>query len=156
MKLARSSYGISRIDQDAKRSHGWFVRVRVRGVPHVRFFSDKRHGGKLAALEAARACRDAWVKKLPKERQEALARRRRRPKRSGIKGITRVLTRNQAGQVFDYWQASWVDEEGKRRAAKFSVAKYGEKKALELAKKHLLSLGLTLEPLGTPSILKKK
>lgn len=156
MKLSRPSYGISRIDQEAKRSHGWFVRVRIRGVPHARFFSDKRHGGKMAALDAARACRDALVKKLPKERQEALARRRRKPKRSGIKGITRVVTRNQAGQTFDYWQAAWFDEEGRRRATKFSIAKLGEKKALECAKKHLVSLGLTLERLGTASTLIKK
>src|SRR5690606_23879986 len=126
----------------------WFVRVTVRGERHAKFFSDKTHGGKMAAQEVARAFRDSLVKKLPKDRQEALSRRRRKPKRSGLKGITHVVTRNQADQTYDYWQAAWVGEDGRRHSAKFSIAAHGEKKALDLAKKHLVDLGLPIEPFG--------
>jgi len=53
--------GISRIDQDSTRTHGWFVRTgfyrRRDGsyVPrHSRFFGDVSHGGKRRALQAAK------------------------------------------------------------------------------------------------------
>ena len=54
--------GISRIDQESTRTHGWFVRVgfyeRKDGtyVPrHTKYFGDFTHGGKTKALKAARA-----------------------------------------------------------------------------------------------------
>jgi hypothetical protein len=54
--------GISRIDQQSTRTHGWFVRVgfyeRKDGtyVPrHTKYFGDFTHGGKTKALKAARA-----------------------------------------------------------------------------------------------------
>jgi hypothetical protein len=51
--------GISRIDQESTRTHGWFVRVGYRRTKqgwrpkHRAFFGDKSHGGKAAALKAA-------------------------------------------------------------------------------------------------------
>jgi hypothetical protein len=52
--------GISRIDQDSTRTHGWFVRTgfyaRRDGsyVPrHSKYFGDATHGGKRRALRAA-------------------------------------------------------------------------------------------------------
>jgi len=51
--------GISRIDQESTRTHGWFVRVGYRRTKqgwrpkHRAFFGDKSHGGKSAALKAA-------------------------------------------------------------------------------------------------------
>jgi hypothetical protein len=54
--------GISRIDQDSTRTHGWFVRVgyyetrkgsyRAR---HTKFFGDVSYGGKRKALRSAEA-----------------------------------------------------------------------------------------------------
>jgi len=53
--------GISRIDQDSTRTHGWYVRAgfhrRRDGmyVPrHSRFFADLSWGGKRRALQAAK------------------------------------------------------------------------------------------------------
>lgn len=61
--------GISRIDQESTRTHGWFVRsgwYRRRdgsyGPRHRAFFGDKSHGGKAAALKAA----EAWLAKVEK------------------------------------------------------------------------------------------
>lgn len=51
--------GISRIDQESTRTHGWFVRVGYRRTKqgwrpkHRAFFGDKSYGGKTAALKAA-------------------------------------------------------------------------------------------------------
>jgi hypothetical protein len=44
---------ISRIDQESKRTHGWYVRVSFQGKEHSKFFSDKKNGGKESALLAA-------------------------------------------------------------------------------------------------------
>jgi len=52
--------GISRIDQDSTRTHGWFVRVGYTAdrkgtyrARHTKYFGDATHGGKKKALEAA-------------------------------------------------------------------------------------------------------
>ena len=54
--------GISRIDQEATRTHGYFVRIGYeRGTGggwrprHRAFFGDKSFGGKKGALKAAEA-----------------------------------------------------------------------------------------------------
>jgi hypothetical protein len=57
--------GISRIDQESTRTHGWFVRVGYRRTKkgwrpkHRAFFGDKSHGGKASALKAASAWLDS-------------------------------------------------------------------------------------------------
>ena len=54
--------GISRIDQDERRTHGWYVRVRLRSGRYAsKLFSDKMHGSKKKALDAAVAYRDAMT-----------------------------------------------------------------------------------------------
>ena len=65
MKLSRPNYGISRIDQPEKHNHGWFVRIRLKGKITSKFFADKLHRGKQAALTEARLHRDTLVQKLP-------------------------------------------------------------------------------------------
>jgi hypothetical protein len=54
----RPEPGISRIDQPARRTYGWFVRVSAHGQLLSRFFPDRSHGGKLKAFNAARKHRD--------------------------------------------------------------------------------------------------
>lgn len=156
MKFSRPNFGISRIDQPEKRNHGWFVRITLRGELHSKFFADKSCEGKSSALAAARRHRDALVKKLPKDRIDSLSRRRRNIKKSGIKGITHVVTQDAANHKYEYWQAAWRGRDGRRHSAKFSIATYGEKRALDLAKKHLVELGLPLEPRGVATKLNKK
>jgi hypothetical protein len=52
--------GISRIDQESTRTHGWFVRVGYYETKegsyrakHTKFFGDVSNGGKAKALKAA-------------------------------------------------------------------------------------------------------
>ncbi len=137
MQVPKPTYGISRIDQPSRRSHGWFVRISSKGVLFSKFFSDKSHGGKAAALVLARKHRDALFKRMPKERIEAAFRRRKKIKKSGTTGVTHVLVTSDAGKRYEYWQAAWRDEAGRRRTTKYSVLIHGNDGALALARKHL-------------------
>jgi hypothetical protein len=49
---------ITRMNYPGKKFIGWQVRVTISGYTHSRFFADKKHGGKMAALEIAKAFRD--------------------------------------------------------------------------------------------------
>ncbi|MEM7698722.1 MAG: hypothetical protein AAF236_09995 [Verrucomicrobiota bacterium] len=131
----RPNYGITRIDQPEKKNHGFYVRVTHKGKGHQKYFADKTHGSKTKALKAAREYRDKLLSKMPKYKQEAAARKRRRIKQSGVVGVTLVVSKSTKGKTYEYWQAAWADKDGKRKTAKFSISRYGSDKALELAKK---------------------
>lgn len=68
-----SSSGISRIDQDSTRTHGYVVRVDYRQTDtgwrpkHKAFFGDASHGGPRKALAAA----EAWLGDLRKTKKPA-------------------------------------------------------------------------------------
>ena len=70
---SRSSSGISRIDQDSTRTHGYVVRVDYRQTDtgwrpkHKAFFGDASHGGPRKALAAA----EAWLGDLRKTKKPA-------------------------------------------------------------------------------------
>lgn len=73
----RARRGISRIDQDSTRTHGYFVRVgwqRRRdgsyGPQFRAFFGDVSYGGKRRALRAARAWLAASTALLAKAKQK--------------------------------------------------------------------------------------
>lgn len=133
MDTPRPTYGISRIDQPEKKNHGYYVRITHRGRTQQKYFPDKANGGKSKALSAARKFRDAVVKKLPKAKQQAAAQKRRRAKQSGVTGVTHVVSKSATGATYEYWQAAWIDSSGRRRTAKYSISRYGDKPALDLA-----------------------
>ncbi len=136
MHKTRTNYGISRIDQPDKKNHGFYVRITHNGTLYQRYFPDKASGGKNKALGKAKAYRDEVVAKLPKYKQEAIASRRKKILQSGVTGVTHVVAKAPGGKkVYEYWQAAWDDAGGSRRTAKFSISRYGQKEALEMAKK---------------------
>ena len=59
---------IARIDQELKRTHGWYVRVRFEGKTHSKFFSDRKCGGRYSSLLSAIAWRDNTERQLGKLR----------------------------------------------------------------------------------------
>ena len=128
------NYGITRIDQPHKKNHGYYVRIRHRGTCHSKFFSDRSNGGKREALRLARDHRDSLLAKLPGK--VPVAKRKRVPQ-CAEPGITHVRSkqRDTVGKVkhYDYWQASWMDENGKRRTAKFAISRYGDDRAQQMA-----------------------
>jgi hypothetical protein len=116
---------ISRIDQESKRSHGWYVRVSFQGKDHNKFFSDKKNGGKESALLAAITWRNNTRDKIGKPQSD--------------RNITTV-SRNSTGIVgvslnkkLNRYNVSWVDPEGHQGKTSISIKKHGKAAALKLA-----------------------
>lgn len=119
---------ITRVDHLPKHTHGYMVRVSWKRKMHQKFFSDKTHGDRLAALAAAIAWRDETERKLQKPRSEmpvvgAAA------SNTGYVGITRTMRGKHP--VF---QVTWY-EEGRQRRRTFNIDLLGEKQALREARK---------------------
>lgn len=66
--------------------------------------------------------------------RSAFAQIERRKSRTGIVGVRRI-TDEVKGHPYDFWVAVWSDRRGNTKTRKFSVNKYGEDKAKELARK---------------------
>ncbi|MEM6885359.1 MAG: AP2 domain-containing protein [Verrucomicrobiota bacterium] len=126
--------GISRIDQEEKHNHGWFVRVTRKGKTYSAFFTDKKHGGKGKALAAAKVGLEKLRAKYPPMSRKEFARVQRRKTKSGIVGVTR-LTKKVKGKDYDFWQATWSPRTGVIEKKVYSITKYGEDKAKKLAVK---------------------
>jgi len=126
--------GISRIDSES--THGWFVRGYRNGKTYSRLFSDTRYGGKRKALASARAYRDKLLKKLdkiPKKPQERRLVSKDCRNVTGILGVCRTTKKSPSGSVTECYSVSWRPEPGVQRCTSFSINKYGEKKAFQLA-----------------------
>lgn len=65
---SRKIPGISRVDQDSTRTHGWVVRLKYEQTPsgwrpkHTAYFGDATHGSPTKSLAAA----EEYLKKLQK------------------------------------------------------------------------------------------
>lgn len=134
-----SRLGITRLDQGSVATHGWQVRLQWKGVRFGRFFSDSAWGGREAALLCAERYRDRLLARLERRRSGASASTRSHTapaarNRSGIVGVTRIVQRSASGVDYHFWQASWTTPEGCREMVRFSVLKFGEEAALELAR----------------------
>ncbi|GAB4177912.1 MAG: hypothetical protein Fur0039_21510 [Rhodocyclaceae bacterium] len=132
-----SAYGISRVDNEASRTHGWLVTIQRRGVIYRRHFSDGSLGGRLMAFAAARDWRDAVIARHPPLKLRDYSNIVKKNNRSGVVGVcrycaseTRELPR--ARQRW-FWVASWPLPSGGRRRVKFAVNKYGEEGAFRRA-----------------------
>jgi hypothetical protein len=116
---------VARIDQESKRTHGWYVRVRFYGKTHSKFFSDKKNGGRYSSLLAALAWRDATEADLGNLRTD-----RHMVTVSNTKtGVVGVRLNDKLGR----YEVSWVNKDGKQGKTSVSIAKHGQKKAFERA-----------------------
>jgi hypothetical protein len=120
---------ITRIDHPVKRTFGYFVRIQWKGERRAKFFSDKTHGDRLAALDAALEWRNQTEKELGKPRSERQVVGKTRSS-SGVVGVRK----RKEGHT-EYYEATWVSTVGKLHRTRFSIAKYGERRALQLARK---------------------
>ncbi|MDX2214898.1 MAG: AP2/ERF family transcription factor [Oculatellaceae cyanobacterium bins.114] len=120
--------GISRIEQPAKKHFGYYVRLMWRGKQYAKFFSDKKYGGKQKALKAAEQYFDELDEQMPLDSQVGRMSVRNT---SGIVGVSRTKSASR-GHRYEYWQARWGSGDN-RKSAKFSIHKYGEEKAKQLA-----------------------
>jgi hypothetical protein len=116
---------VARIDQESKRTHGWYVRVRFLGKTHSKFFSDKKNGGRYSSLLSALAWRDKKEIELGKQRTD-----RHMVTVSNTKsGVVGVRLNEKLGR----YEVSWVNKEGKQGKTSVSISRHGKKKAFERA-----------------------
>lgn len=129
--------GISRLD--AGSTHGWFVRGYRNGQTYSRLFSDRKHGGREEALDQARAYRDKlWNKldELPRQpRRRRLVLRDSRNS-TGVLGVCRTKKKTPNGTINECYSVTWRPEPGKQKCTSFSIRKYGEERAFEMAVEH--------------------
>jgi len=117
---------------DHKRYHAWVVQIRRRGRITIRYFSDRKHGGRTKALQAAIAFRDSTLQKLP---PLLWTMQRYVFNTTGIIGVRLQVDRKPQG-VYRAYVATWpVDGSGRRRSRTFSFGKFGKERAFELAVK---------------------
>jgi AP2 domain-containing protein len=112
---------IARIDQDSKRTHGWYVRVKFQGDTKCKFFSDKKYGGRSASLELAIAWRNDTEKKIGKIRTD---KHFVTVSNSGT-GVVGV----RLNEEHNRYEVSWVNTEGKSGKTSVSIRKYGKEGA---------------------------
>ncbi len=112
---------IARIDQESKRTHGWYVRVRFQGATHSKFFSDKKCGGRYSSLLSAIAWRDSTEKSLGKIRTN---KHLVTVSNSGT-GVVGVRLNSR----FNRYEVSWVTTEGKQGKTSVSIRKHGRENA---------------------------
>ena len=127
------NHHIHRLDTEKERIHTWRVQIRRRGETVMRHFPDQSHGGKRAALQAARAFRDKTLKSVNQTSYKLWNDTRlRKNNTSGVAGVARYAPLVQVGGGWvarPLWHAYWVDAEGNKKSRKFSVDKYGEASA---------------------------
>lgn len=139
MKKQTPIYGVTRVDNEASRTHGWLVTIQRRGVIFRRQFSDGVLGGKAKSLAAAKAYRDEIVAKHPPLSRREHAEILKKNNKSGVVGVCRYCA-SDTGQRTSaerrwFWVASWVLPDGRAKRVKFSVQKYGEEGAFKRAVK---------------------
>ncbi len=127
--MANSGYkGISRVDRTRKRTHGWYVRVRLNGQIFAKFFSDNVFDSSADALLAAIDWRDETERDLGKPRTERRVILVSPHNRTGTLGVHRGLKDSDP-----VYAVCWSPAPHKVQRTSFSIRKYGEKEALRLA-----------------------
>ena len=136
-KQKKADKGISRIDSGS--THGWFVRGYRNGKTFSRLFSDKKNGGKNAALDKARQFKQELMQKLNELPSEPRARRivtRDARNSTGVLGVCRTRKKSPNGKLNECYSVSWRPSPGVQKCTSFSIRKYGEGKAFALAVEH--------------------
>ncbi len=116
---------ISRIDQESKHTHGWYVRVRHNQKTTSKFFSDRKNGGQKSALRAAIAWRNATEKKLGKVRTDKKIRTVSNTN-TGVVGV-------RLNEKYNRYEVSYVNPTGKPNRTSVSIRKHGKGKAFKIA-----------------------
>ncbi|MFT5730741.1 MAG: hypothetical protein ACI8PB_004930 [Desulforhopalus sp.] len=116
---------IARIDQESKRTHGWYVRVRYLGKTHSKFFSDKKCGGRYSSLLSA----IAWRNKREKEVGKARTNKHMVTITKSGTGVVGV----RLNENLSRYEVSWVNKLGKQGKTSVSIKKHGKKNAFTRA-----------------------
>ena len=136
--MAKSGHkGISRIDSEQKKMHGWYVRVRFNNETRSKFVTDRQHGNKEAALKAAVECRDELERELGKPRTDWVVVGSNPRNRVGVAGVRRAVKKYKGkdGTVYEneVYEVSWNAGREKKGRTSVSIRKYGEARAFRMA-----------------------
>jgi AP2 domain len=129
------SQGVTRIDRPASSQHGFFSRIQHEGKIYRGFFSDKKWGGKPLALAAAQEFHRQLAARLgvPVHKSRRwLAENSQHPGKSGIIGVHRVVNR-QSERPSSHWMAVWSPKPNTVVKKSFSIKKFGEEEARQMA-----------------------
>jgi hypothetical protein len=110
-------------------THGWQVRIRRQGEQHTKYFSDKRFGGKESALETALEHRDELLEELP-EAEDPVRKSAEARSKTGVIGLNFNHKDDGSGNKKPYIQLSWLDSDGNRGSAAYSIKKWGFENAI--------------------------
>ena len=129
--MAKSGHkGISRIDCPARKTVGWYVRVRLKNVTKSKFISDSAHGGKEAALKKAVECRDQLEQELGKPRTDWVIVGENPRSKTGVVGVRRKVKKyvGKDGTIYlnEVYEVSWNAGREKRGQTCVSIRKHGE------------------------------
>ena len=116
---------VARIDQEDKRTHGWYVRVRFQGTTHSKFFSDGKCGGRYSSLLAALTWRDTMEKKIGKIRTDKHL--------VTVSNTTTGVVGVRFNEKLNRYEVSWVNRVGKQGKTSVSVKKNGKERAFQIA-----------------------
>lgn len=153
MAKEKKNKGISRIDSGS--THGWFVRGYRNGKTYSKLFSDKKWGGKRKAQEAAKEYRNDLLNDLQDIPSKPRGRRivfRDSRNTTGVLGVCRTSKKSANGTVNECYSVSWRPEPGIQKCTSFSIKKYGEKKAFNMAVAHRKKM---LREIYGPGIIRK-
>ena len=128
--------GISRVDH--KHTHGWLARVYLSHKRTVaKLFSDKKLGGREAALEQARLWRNNYPiadEDRPNPTPPRFLRTIPKNNKTGRIGVSRSFKRSRSGKRQLCFQVCWVPERYHAKNKTFYVHQYeSEEKAFEAA-----------------------
>lgn len=126
------NYALSRIELEGAGTFGWQVRLQRQGKRFGLFFSDSAHGGSDGSLKRARQWRDNLLVEIDQRNEIARNQKRAANNSSGVIGVSKVTVRTN-GASYEFWQASWSPEPGRRKTVKFSITRYGHEEAFRLA-----------------------
>lgn len=150
---AKKEKGISRIDSGS--THGWFVRGYRNGRTFSRLFSDQKSGSKEEAYKLALEFRDKLYEKIgeiPKKPRSRRVVMRDARNSTGVLGVCRTTKKSPNGNLNECYSVSWRPEPGKQKCTSFSIRKYGDKKAFQLAVAHRKKM---LKEIYGPAILNR-
>jgi len=148
---------ISRIDQEKKNQHGWWVRIHRDGQMIHKFFSDLSYRGKLSALVEAQRHRDTLLLLHPKPPHGNQFNKPKPGNTSGVVGVHKT-THSKRARVYDVWAASWVLPDGRKQTRKFHFSLDGnsEAEAKKLAIKARKEAVILIEKLRAEKVEKRK
>jgi AP2 domain len=126
-----------RFVEPAGKSGYYLVAFTRRLIYYNKTFAPATHGGKRVALAAAKQWRDQMLAGLPPITKQEYARQLRSSNTSGVAGVMRLNLRQESSRgnwrSYPTWVAVTPKGVSPRKSKSFSILRYGEQRAFELA-----------------------